>query len=44
MSAVILGVPLGTCISEVSHLKLKPMIEIGGRPILSAYHEDIFQP
>ena len=34
MKAVILAVGLGTRISEESHLKPKPMIEIGGRPIL----------
>ena len=34
MKAVILGGGLGTRISEESHLKPKPMIEIGGRPIL----------
>ncbi|WP_421934540.1 glucose-1-phosphate cytidylyltransferase [Phenylobacterium sp.] len=34
MKAVILCGGLGTRISEESHLKPKPMIEIGGRPIL----------
>ncbi len=34
MQAVILAGGLGTRISEESHLKPKPMIEIGGRPIL----------
>ncbi len=34
MKAVILAGGLGTRISEESHLKPKPMIEIGGRPIL----------
>jgi len=34
MKAVILAGGLGTCISEESHLKPKPMIEIGGKPIL----------
>ncbi len=33
MKAVILAGGLGTRISEESHLKPKPMIEIGGRPI-----------
>ena len=34
MRAVILAEGLGTRISEKTHLKPKPMIEIGGRPIL----------
>tara|TARA_R110002096_G_scaffold37771_3_gene104694 strand:- start:9868 stop:10659 length:792 start_codon:yes stop_codon:yes gene_type:complete len=34
MSVVLLAGGLGTRISEESHLKPKPMIEIGGRPIL----------
>ena len=34
MQTVILAGGLGTRISEESHLKPKPMIEIGGRPIL----------
>ncbi|NJA06644.1 MULTISPECIES: glucose-1-phosphate cytidylyltransferase [Methylomonas] len=34
MKAVILAGGLGTRLSEESHLKPKPMIEIGGRPIL----------
>jgi glucose-1-phosphate cytidylyltransferase len=34
MQAVILAGGLGTRISEETHLKPKPMIEIGGRPIL----------
>ncbi len=34
MKAVILAGGLGTRISEESHLKPKPMIEIGGNPIL----------
>jgi len=33
MKAVILPGGLGTRISEESHLKPKPMIEIGGKPI-----------
>lgn len=32
MKAVILSGGLGTRISEESHLKPKPMIEIGGKP------------
>lgn len=34
MKAVILAGGLGTRISEESHLKPKPMIEVGGRPII----------
>ena len=34
MKVVILAGGLGTRISEESHLKPKPMIEIGGKPIL----------
>lgn len=34
MKAIILAGGLGTRISEESHLKPKPMIEIGGKPIL----------
>ena len=34
MKAVLLAGGLGTRISEESHLRPKPMIEIGGRPIL----------
>ena len=34
MKAVVLAGGLGTRISEESHLRPKPMIEIGGRPIL----------
>jgi glucose-1-phosphate cytidylyltransferase len=34
MKAVILAGGFGTRISEESHLKPKPMVEIGGRPIL----------
>ena len=34
MKAVILAGGIGTRISEETHLKPKPMIEIGGRPIL----------
>lgn len=33
MKAVILAGGLGTRISEESHLKPKPMIDIGGKPI-----------
>src|ERR1700710_68732 len=34
MKAVILAGGLGTRISEESHLRPKPMVEIGGRPII----------
>jgi len=34
MKAVILAGGMGTRIAEETHLKPKPMIEIGGRPIL----------
>ena len=34
MKAVILAGGFGTRISEESHLKPKPMIEIGGKPVL----------
>ena len=34
MKAVILAGGYGTRISEESHLRPKPMIEIGGKPIL----------
>lgn len=34
MKAVILAGGMGTRISEESHLRPKPMIEIGGKPIL----------
>lgn len=34
MKVVILAGGYGTRISEESHLKPKPMIEIGGKPIL----------
>ena len=34
MKVVILAGGFGTRISEESHLKPKPMIEIGGRPVL----------
>ena len=37
MKAVILAGGLGTRISEETHLKPKPMIEIGGYPIYGIY-------
>ncbi len=42
MKAVILAGGLGTRISEESSLRPKPMIEIGGKPMPLAYHENIF--
>lgn len=42
MKVVILAGGLGTRISEESHLRPKPMIEIGGQPIFMAYYERIF--
>ena len=42
MKTVILAGGLGTRISEETHLKPKPMIEIGGKPILLAHNENIF--
>ena len=40
MKAVILAGGLGTRISEETHLKPKPMIEIGGKPIRKAQIEN----
>ena len=42
MKVVILAGGFGTRISEESHLKPKPMIEIGEQPILWAYYEILF--
>ena len=42
MKVVLLAGGLGTRISEESHLKPKPMIEIGNQPILMAYYEVLF--
>lgn len=42
MKVVILAGGLGTRISEESHLRPKPMIEIGGKPIFVAHYEGIF--
>lgn len=42
MKAVILAGGFGTRISEESHLRPKPMIEIGGMPILWHIQEDFF--
>ena len=41
MKVVILAGGLGTRLSEETELKPKPMVEIGGKPIV-AYNEDIF--
>ena len=41
MKVVLLAGGFGTRISEESYLKPKPMIEIGGKPIV-AYYEVIF--
>ena len=43
MKVVILAGGFGTRISEESHLKPKPMIEIGGTADPVAYHEDLLQ-
>lgn len=42
MKVVILAGGFGTRISEESHLKPKPMIEIGGVSDPLAYHEILF--
>ena len=43
MKAVILAGGLGTRISEETHLKPKPMIEIGGgKTNFMAYNENLF--
>ena len=42
MKVVILAGGFGTRISEESHLKPKPMIEIGEKPILWTYYENVF--
>ena len=41
MKAVILAGGFGTRISEESHLRPKPMIEIGGKANSLAYHENL---
>ena len=41
MKAVILAGGYGTRISEETHLKPKPMIEIGGKANLMAYNENL---
>lgn len=42
MKVVLLAGGFGTRISEESQFKPKPMVEIGGQPILWAYYEGIF--
>ena len=39
MKVVILAGGFGTRISEESHLKPKPMVEVGDKPILCAYYQ-----
>ena len=43
MKALILAGGLGTRISEETHLKPKPMIEIGGKPHSVTYHENVLR-
>ena len=42
MKVVILAGGFGTRISEESHLKPKPMIEIGEKADFVAYYENVF--
>jgi NDP-sugar pyrophosphorylase family protein len=41
MKAVILAGGLGTRLSEETHLRPKPMVEIGNRPYDMAHNEDL---
>ena len=41
MKAVILAGGFGTRLSEATNLIPKPMVEIGGKPIPLAYHENL---
>ena len=43
MKVVILAGGLGTRISEESIIKPKPLVEIGGKPILWQYNENLFK-
>ena len=43
MKVVILAGGFGTRISEESHLKPKPMVEIGGKPILWHIMKDLIK-
>lgn len=42
MKVIILAGGFGTRISEESHLKPKPMLEIGGETDFMAYYERVF--
>lgn len=44
MKAVILAGGLGTRISEETHLKPKPMVEIGGKAYTLAHYETLLRP
>lgn len=44
MKCVILAGGLGTRISEETYLKPKPMVEIGGKPILMIHYGNLLNP